>query len=80
MHYLIDEDAMETVIHSRPCTACGGALRLCRGVGCNGSFGISSRPRDPAEIREIKAKRQRDHEEAVLAEASAILARRKWIA
>jgi hypothetical protein len=76
MHILYDEDEFETVVTSRPCTSCGGKLGKCRGIGCNGSFGVGSRPRDPAEIRAIKAKRQREHEDAVLAEAALIRQRR----
>lgn len=75
MHILWD-DAHETVVHSRPCTSCAGQMWKCRGIGCNGSFGIGSRPRGPDEIRAIKAERQRKHEDAVLAEANAIRARR----
>jgi hypothetical protein len=42
----------------------------------HGSSGISSRLRPPQEVAAIKAKRQREHEDAVLAEADAIRARR----
>lgn len=76
MHILHDEDALETVVHSRPCTSCSGDLGKCRGVGCNGSFGVGSRSRPAAEIAAIKAARLREHEVAILAEADAIRARR----
>lgn len=76
MHTLYDEDEFETVVHSMPCTSCGGDLGRCRGVGCNGSGGVSSRRRSPAEVKEIKAKRQREYEDKILAEADAIRARR----
>ncbi len=76
MHILYDEDEFETVVTMRPCTSCGGNLGKCRGVGCNGSSGIGSRRRSPDEVKTIKADRQRKHEDAVLAEADAIRARR----
>lgn len=76
MYFLYDEDEFETITESRPCTSCGGNLGKCRGVGCNGSFGIGSRRRSKEEVAEIKAKRQREHEDAILAEADAIRARR----
>lgn len=77
MHILYDEDEFETVIHHHPCTSCGGNLGKCRGIGCNGSFGIGSRRRDLAEVKVIKAVRQREQEEAILVQADAIRARRR---
>jgi hypothetical protein len=76
MHMLYDEDEYETVVTSRPCTSCGGSLGKCRGIGCNGSFSVGSRRRTPEEIKAIKAKRQQEHEDRVLAEAELIEARR----
>ena len=76
MHILYDEDEFETVVTSRPCTSCGGDLGKCRGIGCNGSFGIGSRRRDPAEVRKIKANRERVREDAILAKAELIRKRR----
>ena len=76
MHMLYDEDEYETVVHSRPCTTCGGNLVKCRGIGCNGSSGIGSRRRSDEEIRIIKARRRTESEDAILAEAEAIRARR----
>jgi hypothetical protein len=76
MHILYDEDEFETIVTSRPCMSCGGNRGKCRGVGCNGSFGVGSRRRTPAEVKEIKAKRQREHEDAILAEADLIRHRR----
>ncbi len=76
MHILYDEDEFETIVTSRPCTNCGGALGKCRGIGCNGSFGVGSRRRDPAEVKKIKANRQLEHENKILAEAEMIKARR----
>ena len=70
-----DDDALETVVTSRPCTSCGGDLKKCNG-GCNGMFSMGSRRRSSAEVAAIKAKRRLDHEELVLAEAVAIKARR----
>jgi hypothetical protein len=75
MHMLYDEDEYEVVHHYRACTACNGDLRRCNGR-CNGSAGYSLRRREPSEIAEIKAKRQREHEDALLVEADAIRARR----
>lgn len=75
MHIMHDPDEYETIVHSTPCTTCKGDLRKCRGVGCNGSFGMGSRRRTPKEIAKIKAQRQREHEDQVLAEADAIRAR-----
>jgi hypothetical protein len=78
MYTFIDEDEFETVVTSRPCTSCGGNLGKCRGIGCNGSFGVGSRRRSDAEIKEIKAKRQREHEDKILAEAEMIKAQRSF--
>ena len=75
-HILYDEDEYETISTSRPCTSCGGDLGKCRGIGCNGSSGITSRRRSPEEVAKIKAKRQRDYEDAILAEAALIEYRR----
>jgi hypothetical protein len=76
MHMIYDEDEFETIVTTRPCTSCGGDLGKCRGVGCNGSSGVGSRRRAPDEVKAIKAERQRKHEDAILAEADAIMARR----
>lgn len=73
IHY--DEDEYETVVTSRPCTACGGDLKKCNG-GCNGMASMSSVRRAHEEVRRIKAERQQKYEDAVLAEAEAIKARR----
>jgi hypothetical protein len=70
-----DEDEYETVIHSRPCTACNGDTRKCNGA-CNGSAGYSLVRRKPEEIKRIKAEKQRKREDAILAEADAIRGRR----
>lgn len=75
MKLLHDEDEYETVVTSRQCTSCAGDPKRCDG-GCNGSFGVSQRRRDPAEIRKIKAERQRKREDGILAEADAIRLRR----
>ncbi|MEZ0060954.1 hypothetical protein ABIF26_006497 [Bradyrhizobium elkanii] len=76
MHIFYDEDEYETVSHSRPCTACGGDLGKCRGVGCNGSSGFGTRRRSPEEIAKIKAEKQRKREDEILAEAELIRIRR----
>lgn len=77
MHYHYDEDEWESVHHSSPCTYCGGDLKKCTGGMCNGSSGLSVQRRPAAQVAAIKAERQRQHEEKVLAEAEAIKARRK---
>lgn len=73
-HIFYDEDEFETIVTSRPCTNCGDDLGKCRGIDCNGSFGIGSRRRSHTEIAAIKAKRQREHEDKILAEAELIKA------
>lgn len=45
-------------------------------AGCTCSVGYGQRRRDPAEVSKIKAEKQRQHEEKILAEADAIRARR----
>lgn len=70
-----DEDEYETIMTSRPCTVCHGDTRKCNG-GCNGMSSWSHRRRDPAEVRQIKADRERNREDTILAEAAAIRARR----
>lgn len=75
MKIIHDEDEWETVVTQRTCTSCNGDLKKCDG-GCNGYCGMSSKRRDPAEVRKIKAERQRAHEDTVLAEAEQIKARR----
>jgi hypothetical protein len=78
MFFLYDEDEFETVITSRSCTVCNGDLKRCNGF-CNGSFGVSQVRRSPEAIRKIRAERQKAHEDAVLAEADVIRARRARI-
>jgi hypothetical protein len=75
MHILHDPDEWETVTTSRPCTACDGGRRRCNGM-CNGAFSFSNRRRPPEEVAKIKAEKQRQHEDAILAEAEAIRRRR----
>ncbi len=77
MHILYDEDEYETVVHSRLCTTCGGNLHKCRGVGCNGSGGISSRRRSSEEIAGIKAARQLAQDKELIKAAEAALLRMK---
>ena len=66
---LHDPDEWETVIesHSFGLDPFGNPL---------GSCGISQRRRSPEEVRLIKAEKQRRHDDAILAEAEAIRARR----
>lgn len=75
MRIYYDPDEYETVIESRPCTTCNGDSSKCNG-GCNGSTSLGRRRRAPEEVAKIKAEKQRAHEEAVLAEAAAIMAMR----
>lgn len=75
MHIFHDDDEWETVSHHRPCSACNGDLRKCNGR-CNGMSGWSVVRRDPAEVKRIKAERQRREEAAILVPADAIRARR----
>lgn len=75
MHIKHDADEYEVVIHSRVCTACDGDLRKCNGA-CNGSAGYSMVRRSDEEIRRLKAKRRTESEDAILAQADAIRARR----
>ena len=70
-----DPDEWETVTELRPCTACGGDLARCTG-SCNGMLSVGSKRRDPLETARIRAGRSHAREDAVLAEARAILARR----
>ncbi len=75
MHILYDPDEWETVTSSRPCSACGDDLRRCNGM-CNGSYSATQRRRPPEVVARIKAEKQRAREDAILAEAEAILRRR----
>jgi hypothetical protein len=75
MHILTDPDEYEMVYYSKVCTACSGDLRKCNGM-CNGSAGYSMVRRPDEEIRIIKARRRTESEDAILAEADAIRARR----
>ena len=69
-----DEDEHVTVVSVRPCTNCDGR-RGCTGR-CNGSSGISTVRRDPAEVVAIKAARRVREEDEIVARAREILARR----
>ena len=73
IHHDPDEWTVKT--ESRTCTACGGDMRKCDGR-CNGMASWALVRRDPAEIAKIKAERQRQHEDDVLAEAELIRQRR----
>ena len=73
-----DPDWYEAVLTSTPCT-CGGNLLAwtCVAPGCcNASASMMMVPRSPEDYAKIKAEKQRAHEEAILAEADAIRARR----
>lgn len=75
MHIFHDPDEWTVKTESRPCTACDGGKRPCNGA-CNGMASFSHVRRDPKEVAKIKADRQRQHEDDVLAEAAAIRHRR----
>lgn len=72
---LHDPDEWESVWTHTPCASCGGDMSKCNGL-CSGSSGFGTRRRDPADVARIKAEKRAAHEEAVLAEADAIRARR----
>lgn len=74
-HFVLDDADWETVVERRPCAACDGGKKPCRG-GCNGMLSIGTRRRDPVEAAKIKAERERKREDAILEEADAIRARR----
>lgn len=49
MHFnLGNDDDYELVVHSVPCTVCGGNISKCRGGMCNGSFGMGWRKKPTA--------------------------------
>lgn len=75
MRIFHDEDEWETRIEHRPCTSCDGNLRKCNGA-CNGMSGYSLVRRDPGEVKKIKAENIRAREDAILAQAAVIRARR----
>ena len=76
MHiYYYDPDEWVVKTESRPCTACEGGKRRCNGA-CNGMASFSHVRRPAAEVAKIKADRQRQHEDDVLAEAELIHRRR----
>ena len=71
---ILDPDAYETVFESHPCH-CGGLL-YCTG-NCTGWGSVIQRPRPPEEVARIKAEKRRVREDAILAEADTIRARRE---
>lgn len=76
MYVHIDEDEFEPVVTHRTCTF----HELHPGerfAGCSCSWSHTTRRRDPKEVARIKAERERKRENAVLAEAELIRARRK---
>jgi hypothetical protein len=75
MYHRYDPDEYETVIERRPCS-CVSMQIPCDGR-CNGSFGIGQRLRPLADVLRIKAERQHKEEDAILAQADAIRARRR---
>ena len=76
MYTIHDEDEWKVVTQHRECTACRGDYRKCNGQ-CNGMSSFALVRRDAAEVREIKAKRQREREDKILTEADLIRARRQ---
>lgn len=77
MHIHFDEDEWEAVSEHRPCSCGGypGGDRCVPGM-CNASSSYTMRRRDPAEVKRIKAERERKREDEILAQAEAIKARR----
>lgn len=76
MSYILhDPDEWEAVSTYTPCLSCNGDLTRCDGR-CTGSASYGMRRRPPEVVAEIKAKKLREHEDAVLAEADRIRARR----
>lgn len=75
MHYPMDMDEWESVHESRPCTACNGDRSKCYGQ-CNGMASWRMQRRDPAEVKRIKAERERKREDEILAQADRIRAAR----
>lgn len=75
MHIYHDEDEWEVVIEHRECSVCRGDMRKCDGR-CNGMSSYSLKRRDPKGVAKIKAERQRQREDEILAEADAIRRRR----
>jgi hypothetical protein len=71
-----DEDEWQVKVTHRPCTGCDGDRSRCHGQ-CNGMSGYSLVRRDPAEVKKIKDERRRKRENDILAEAEAIIARRR---
>jgi hypothetical protein len=70
-----DPDEWETVTTSHMCPFHerhpGEAF-----AGCTCSASVSQHRRDPADVAKIKARKRREHEDRILAEAEAIRARR----
>lgn len=67
MHIYHDDDEWEVVTYHRPCTTCNDDLRKFNGV-CNGSSGYGMVRRSPAEVAKIKARKQKEREDAILAD------------
>jgi hypothetical protein len=78
---MYDPDEWESVTRSTPCLACQEihGRRQCTGR-CTGSFSIGMQRRDPAEVRRIKADRQKRQEDEILRRAEALKARRRLFA
>lgn len=66
-----DPDLWKGVSEYRECTRCHGRSSLCDG-GCNGVASYTQVRRSDEEVAAIKAKRQREHDVAILAEADSI--------
>lgn len=70
-----DEDLYESVYSHRTCPFHErNPGKTYAGCGCSSSWG--QRLRSPEEVAAIKARRQREREDGILAEADAIRARR----
>ena len=75
MHMMYDADEYELTHDYTACRSCAGDMTKCNGM-CTGRVSVGYRRRDPAEVFAIKAARERSREDAVLAEAALIHARR----
>ncbi len=75
MRIIHDPDEFEPKAVSRPCTVCNGDMTKCNG-GCNGSASFTLVRRDPAEVKRIKAEKERMREDDILAQAEIIKSRR----
>lgn len=70
-----DPDEWKSVVTHTPCFSCGGDMGKCNGR-CTGSSSYSLVRRSNEEIKQIKEARRKEHENAVIRAAEAILGRK----